>query len=139
MENVLHWVNDYGYVAIFLLLFLGIVGLPIPDETMLTFAGYMVYKGSLDFLPTVLTAFVGAMSGITASYLLGRLPGLYVLMKYGRYVRITEAKLERCHQWYRRVGKWSLTFGYFIPAVRHFTALVAGSSKLEYPVFAVYA
>lgn len=79
MENFLEWlqhydqwVTHYGYVAIFLALFLGIVGLPIPDETLLTFAGYMVFKGNLRFLPTVVTAFLGTMSGITTSYLIGR-------------------------------------------------------------------
>ena len=45
MESVLSWVSSYGYVAIFLSMVLGIVGLPIPDETLLVFSGYLQRDG----------------------------------------------------------------------------------------------
>ncbi len=47
--------------------------------------------------------------------------------------------MEKAHAWFRRAGHWSLTFGYFIPGVRHFTAYAAGMSELEYPPFALFA
>ena len=46
--------------------------------------------------------------------------------RYGRYLRIREEHLNRAHTWFERAGHWSLTFGYFIPGVRHFTAYAAG-------------
>ena len=46
-QQVLAWITQYGYLAIFFLLVFGIIGLPIPDETMLTFSGYLVYMGHL--------------------------------------------------------------------------------------------
>ena len=42
-------------------------------------------------------------------------------------------------RWFNRIGKWTLTGGYFFPGVRHFTGFVAGTSKLKLPVFAGYA
>jgi membrane protein DedA with SNARE-associated domain len=139
MDNLHHYISLYGYPGIFLLLVFGIVGLPIPDETMLALAGYMVFKGTLRFLPTVATAFIGTTCGITSSYVLGRTLGLFVIKKYGSFFHISDKKLDRVHSWFGRTGKWSLTFGYFIPGVRHLTALVAGSSKLELPMFALFA
>jgi membrane protein DedA with SNARE-associated domain len=62
-----------------------------------------------------------------------------VIVKYGRYVHFTPERLEYVHGWFERVGRWGLFFGYFIPGVRHFTALVAGTSMLEYPIFALFA
>jgi hypothetical protein len=62
-----------------------------------------------------------------------------LIHRYGRYLRITEDHVERAHAWFRRAGHWSLTFGYFIPGVRHFTAYAAGMSELEYPPFALFA
>ena len=62
-----------------------------------------------------------------------------MIHRYGRYLRITEDHVERAHAWFRRAGHWSLTFGYFIPGVRHFTAYAAGMSELEYPPFALFA
>jgi membrane protein DedA with SNARE-associated domain len=51
-------------------------------------------------------------------------------------MRVTRADLARVEGWFERAGRWVLTFGYFIPGVRHFTALVAGSSGLPAAVFA---
>jgi membrane protein DedA with SNARE-associated domain len=126
-------------VAIFSLLVLGIVGLPVPDETLLTFTGYLVYQGHLSLPLALLSAFAGSACGITLSYILGRTFGLKLIHRYGRYMRITEEHVERAHAWFRRAGHWSLTFGYFIPGVRHFTAYAAGMSDLEYPAFALFA
>jgi len=134
-----HLITQYGYLAIFCLLTLGIVGLPVPDEWLLTFSGYWVYKGHLDFLPTVASAYAGSICGITISYIIGRTGGLFLIHKYGGYVRFTPERLDRVHRWFERMGRWSLFFGYFMPGIRHFTAIVAGSSELEPHIFAAFA
>ena len=139
MIPVFHWVVDHKYSGIFTLLVLGIVGLPIPDEGVLAFAGYLVYKGKLVFLPCLASAFVGSVCGITLSYVLGHTLGIYLLEKYGAFVGITRKKLDVVHHWFEHAGKWTLVFGYFVPGVRHLTAFVAGSSKLEFYVFAPFA
>ncbi len=140
MEVVLSWVSTYGYAAIFCLLVLGIVGLPVPDEWLLVFSGYLAFSGRLS-LPGVLAAgFLGSSCGITCSYLLGRTVGLPLLhSKLGRYAHISDAQIQRVHDWFNRIGHWALFIGYFIPGVRHFTALIAGTSCLEYRAFAAYA
>lgn len=139
LDHVLDWITRYGYASIFLLLVFGIIGLPIPDETMMTFAGYLVFKGKLNFWITLLTAFCGSACGITISYLIGRSLGLPLVRKYGRYIHFTEAKLQRVHDWFERIGRWTLTFGYYIPGVRHFTAYVAGTAMMPYREFAAFA
>jgi membrane protein DedA with SNARE-associated domain len=139
MDTVFDLIAQYGHLAVFCLLVLGIVGLPVPDETLLTFSGYLVYRGQFHFLPTVLTAFAGSVCGITISYTIGRTGGLFLIHKYGPYVHFTPERLARVHNWFERLGRWALFFGYFMPGIRHFTALVAGSSELEPHVFASFA
>ncbi len=139
METVSVWITQYGYFGLFSLLMLGIIGLPIPDETLLTFSGYLIYKEQFSLGWTVVSAFGGSICGITISYILGRSIGLFLLHRYGRYVLITPEKLDAVHQWFERRGKWALTIGYFIPGVRHLTAYTAGASKLEIPEFMVFA
>jgi membrane protein DedA with SNARE-associated domain len=137
---VLHWVATYGYVAIFSLLVLGIVGLPVPDETLLTTCGFLIYQGHLQLVPAFACALAGSMSGITCSYLIGRTVGWKFLhSRVGRWLRIKDRDIQRVHDWFNRIGHWALMVGYFIPGVRHFTAIVAGTSKLEYRSFAMYA
>ncbi len=139
METVFQLISQYGLIAVFFLLVLGIVGLPVPDETLLTFSGYLIYRGQFHFLPTILTAYAGSICGITISYTIGRTGGIFLIHKYGPYVHLTEERLDRIHGWFERMGRWALFFGYFMPGVRHFTAVVAGSSELEPHVFALFA
>jgi membrane protein DedA with SNARE-associated domain len=138
-QQILAWITQYGYVAIFSLLMFGIVGLPVPDETLLTFTGYLVFKGHLSPILSFATALAGSVCGITLSYTLGRVFGIKLIHRYGRYLRIREEHIDKAHAWFKRVGHWGLTFGYFIPGVRHITAYAAGISELESHQFALFA
>lgn len=138
-QQVLGWISQYGYLAVFLLLMCGIVGLPVPDETLLTFSGYLVFKGHLSLPLAFATALAGSATGITISYALGRTFGIKLIHRYGRYVRITEEHVRKAHAWFQRVGHWGLTFGYFVPGVRHLTAYAAGMSDVEPHQFALFA
>lgn len=138
-ETFAYWILDYGSIALFFLLALGIVALPIPDETLMVVSGVLIHQGHLYAIPTLIAAYAGSMCGITLSYLLGRTAGQYVLKKYGRWVGINQQNLQKAHEWYEYMGKWTLTFGYFIPGVRHVTGIFAGMTELEYPKFALFA
>ena len=138
-DAAFQWVLHHGYVGIFSLLVFGIVGLPVPDEWLLTFSGYLVYKRTLAFAPTFAAAFLGSACGITVSYSLGRLFDTYVLEKYGWVFHLTPERLARVHSWFERRGRWTLLVGYFVPGVRHLTGYVAGASELSFPKFALFA
>ena len=139
MDSFLARLSEWGPFGLFGLLVFGIVGLPIPDETLLVFSGYLTTQGQLRTVPTFAAAYAGALSGISISYLLGRTAGHAAVMRYGRWFHFTPERLENVHRWFQRTGNWLLTIGYFIPGVRHFTALVAGMSGLEYRTFAAFA
>ncbi|MBI1926782.1 DedA family protein [Candidatus Poribacteria bacterium] len=139
METTVQWVTHYGYAGIFMLLLLGVAILPIPVEWLLAFAGYLVYKGDLHFAPTIVAATLGSVCGITLSYGLGHSVGNYLIQKYGPIIHLTADRVAQVHRWFDRAGKWGLMIGYFVPGVRHLTAFVAGSSKLELSVFALFA
>lgn len=138
-HHVLEWISHYGYPAIFGLLMLGIVGLPVPDETLLTFTGYLIFAGHLKIVPACVTVLLGTTCGITVSYILGRTFGLALIHRFGKYIHLTEARLAKAHAFFERAGHWSLTFGYFVPGVRHLTAYAAGVSYLEPHIFALFA
>ena len=139
MEWLLAWLSQYGYIGLFILLLLGIVGLPVPDETLLIFSGYLIQDKRLHPWLTLFAAFSGSISGISVSYIIGRTVGHGAILRYGRFLRITPARLEQVGAWFQRTGEWLLAFGYFIPGVRHFTAVVAGMSGLGYRQFALFA
>lgn len=134
-----HWITQHGYVGIFSLLMFGIIGLPVPDEWLLTLSGYLIFRHTLAFVPTFAAAFLGSACGITLSYILGRVFDTYILVKYGWILHLTPERLARVHSWFERRGRWTLLAGYFIPGVRHLTGYAAGVSELSFPNFALFA
>jgi len=133
------WLLHYGVFALFSLLALGIIGLPIPDETLLAFAGFLLQQHKLSWPLTLLAAFAGAACGISVSYLLGRVLGNFIIHKYGGRIGITPAHLLRVQSWFDRFGKWAVFFGYFVPGVRHLTGYLAGSTRIPFSHFAAFA
>jgi len=139
MEFVFQWVSTYGYGALFVLLMLGIVGLPIPDETLLVFCGYLISRGTLTPAATLFTAVLGSWCGISLSYWIGRTLGLGVVHRFGRYLHVDQQRLDRVHRWFERTGHWALFGGYYIAGVRHLTAIIAGASRLSFGAFVLFA
>jgi membrane protein DedA with SNARE-associated domain len=122
MATIMHWMAHYGYLALFGLLMLGIVGLPVPDETLLTFAGYLIFRGKFALLPTLAAAFFGSVCGMSLSYGLGRTLGRALVERLGHWLHLPPEGLDSVEAWYHRRGTYVLLCGYFLPGVRHLTA-----------------
>jgi membrane protein DedA with SNARE-associated domain len=135
-RTALEWLARYGAPTLFFAQVFGLFGLPIPDELLLTLAGALMRKGQLNVPATVSAALAGAVCGMTLSYGLGRAVGVTVLRSR---LHLNERAVARAVRWFQRFGGWLLAFGYFVPGVRHITAILAGSAPLDYPTFARYA
>jgi membrane protein DedA with SNARE-associated domain len=135
-QHFLEWLVHYGAPVLFAAQALGIFGVPIPDEFLLTLSGALVKKGDLSLVPVVFAAIGGCGSGITLSYVLGRTVGVIGLR---RVVHVHEESLRRAERLFEQFGGWLLGFGYFIPGVRHVTAILAGSTGLDFKSFAKFA
>jgi membrane protein DedA with SNARE-associated domain len=139
VQDISGWISRYGLVFVFLAPLLEIVIFVVPGETVLTLSGYLAHKGTLPLLPTYGAGLAGAICGISLSYSLGRLFGVALVSRYGRYVHVTEKRMARINAWYNRYGKWTLTIGYYVPVLRHTVAIVAGASRLSAATFALFA
>lgn len=139
METTLAWIHNYEYPAIVLLLMLGIIGLPIPDETLLLFVGYLSFKGELSTPLSLSAAVLGSACGITISYGLGHLLGARVPTTLGPWLHISQTRFLTARRWINRWGKYGLLVAYFVPGLRHLSALTLGASGLHYSSFAVFA
>jgi membrane protein DedA with SNARE-associated domain len=73
------------------------------------------------------------------SYGLGRAFGIVLTTRFGRVLHVNQERVEQAHVWFERVGHWAVMWGYFLPGIRHFTAILAGASRLRYADFAVFA
>lgn len=139
MESWYELIGQHGYIGIFLLLTLGIVGLPIPDEVLLAYLGYLTSIGTMVFSFTFLAAFLGSACGITINYFLGVKLGEPFLRKYGPRFFIKEHMIRRTNRLFDQYGSALLFICYFIPGVRHIAAYIAGITKFSYKRFALFA
>jgi membrane protein DedA with SNARE-associated domain len=136
---LLEYLQQVGPIFLLLALALGIVGLPIPDESLLVSAGYLAAHQKISPSFTLIAACMGSIVGITISYLLGRLIGHWIIKKYGTTFNLTPENLAKVKLWFAKIGKWTLVIGYFIPILRHLVGFVAGGARLDYKQFAFYA
>ncbi|MFD0714598.1 DedA family protein [Paenibacillus sp. GCM10027626] len=139
MNQIEEIISQYGYYAIFSLLALGIVGLPVPDEFLLTFVGYLVSTKVLQFVGAVAVSFCGTMSGMMVSYWLGRKVGKPLIWKYGRWIKLTPARMEKVESWFDKYGPWTIVFGYYIPGIRHLTCYMSGVSGISLRKYLLFA
>lgn len=138
-ETFSNWLIQYGSIVLFVFLMLGIIALPIPDETLMIFAGFLMNTGKLHIPSTIVAAYLGSVCGITLSYLLGRTVGHYFTHNYGKHFGMTPERLDRVEKWLQKYGKWTLILGYFIPGIRHLTGVATGMAYVSFKEFALFA
>lgn len=139
MDHLNQLIEQFGYLGITLALMGGIIGLPIPDEFMLTYVGYTVFAGKLAYFPSLLCAYIGSSIGITVSFILGLKLGIPFLHKFGPKLHISVARIEQTRKLFNKFGPFLLVIGFFIPGVRHITAYLAGINNYSYKKFALFA
>ena len=139
MQLLLFTITKYSYCAIFIALGLGILGLPIPDETLMAYAGFLAFQGKMNYLLTIMAAFLGTSCGVTIGYSLGRTFSNPFIKKYADRMHVHPNDIREAEKFYNRYGRFALFVGYFIPGIRHLTAIFASTSLMPYGTFALFA
>jgi membrane protein DedA with SNARE-associated domain len=137
--SVDHLVNSYGYWAVFALVGLESLGIPVPGETALIVAG--TYAGIYHHLnPWFIfaVASAGAITGDNVGYWIGETGGFAVLKRYGRYIRLDEAKLKVGRYVFDRHGGKVVFFGRFVSVLRTYAAFLAGTNRMRWRRFLAY-
>lgn len=131
--------NNYGYIVLFLSLALELIAFPTPGETLMTYCGFLVFQGRLNWGISIIVAALGVISGITISYFIGHSLGTPFLKKYGSYIHFEPEKLDKTSKWFEKYGNGILVVAYFIPGIRHITGYFSGITKIPFKKFALNA
>jgi membrane protein DedA with SNARE-associated domain len=126
----------YGLWVLFALVMLESMGVPLPGETALLTAA--VYAGSthrISIVAVVAVASAAAIVGDNIGYAIGRSIGLRLIARYGRYIRLAEARLRVGQYLFLRHGGKIVFFGRFVAILRTFAALLAGANRMSWPHF----
>lgn len=133
------FILHYGYFAVYFFLALGIFGLPLPDEFVVAFIGHLTSIGTLNFPIALIITVLGVMSGTIFTYALGRNIGKPLLIKYGKWVRLSPSRLQRVDRWFEKYGPWTVTLGYFVPGMRHIICYLSGSVGMGIRRYLIFA
>lgn len=139
MEYITYFVSHYGYLAILILLLPGVFGIPLPDELLLTFVGYLALQGDLRLISALAVVAAGAILGITLDYWVGRAAGTKLIKEPGAGFRLRPERFKCLEEQLHRYGGWGLCLGYFAPGVRHWVAIAAGIMKFPLAWFTLFA
>jgi membrane protein DedA with SNARE-associated domain len=127
-EEVVSYITRYGYMAIFVMIFLQETGMPnpFPNELLLLFSGYLSYKGLLTLPIIIITAVSADFLGTNVLYILFYYAGSYIISKKPRWVPLSEKTLTRLRTRISENGKSSIFLFRLTPFTRGYVSVVAG-------------
>ncbi|HZC56616.1 MAG TPA: DedA family protein [Xanthobacteraceae bacterium] len=136
MHFVEHLIHVYGLVTVALIVGLECIGVPLPGETALL--GAAIYAGTkhdLNIVAVILTAAAAAIVGRVIGFALGRGFGYWLLLRYGNYVRMHEARIKLGQYLFLRHGGKIVFIAQFVPVLRTFAGIFAGANMMPWRYF----
>jgi membrane protein DedA with SNARE-associated domain len=131
--------SSFGYLAVFALVGVESLGIPLPGETMLITAG--IYAGTthdLSIAGVIGASSAGAIIGDNIGYLAGYEGGLPFLRRFGRYIRLDERRLRLARYLFSKYGGRVVFFGRFVAILRTYAAFFAGTSRMRWRRFFLF-
>ena len=138
VDWILHTVGQIGYPGIFLLMLLESSFFPFPSEVVMIPAGYLAFKGEMNLIAAVLVGTAGSLAGSWLNYFLALHLGRRILLRYGKYVLLGPAVLEKIETYFSRHGEISTFNGRLLPGVRQYISLPAGLARMHVGKFSLY-
>jgi membrane protein DedA with SNARE-associated domain len=130
--------DHYGYLAVGGFITLEDFGVPVPGETILIAAAVYAGAGRLSIVAVGLVAVLGAMVGDNIGYAVGFFGGRALVLRFGRYVGLTSARLDKAEGFFGRYGGAIVAGARFIEGLRQVNGIVAGTSRMPWLRFAAF-
>jgi membrane protein DedA with SNARE-associated domain len=139
IETWFHWVHDWGYTGVILLMAMESSIFPVPSELVVPPAAILAAQpgGTMTFWGVVVAGTVGSWLGSAITYLVALLVGRPVVMKYGKYFFMPPEKVERAERFMHRYEGGGIFFARLLPVIRHLISIPAGIIRMNFLKFSV--
>jgi membrane protein DedA with SNARE-associated domain len=143
-ESVEHFLETWGYAAVFALSFISSMGLPVGSEVAIVYGGVLASgqipnePHHLNLVAVIAFALVAEVLGSMAGYLIGYFGGRPLVDRFGKYVLLTHKDLDRAEHWFAKRGDPVVLFGRFVPLIRSFVSFAAGLGEMAMAKFVVF-
>jgi membrane protein DedA with SNARE-associated domain len=139
-----HFLETWGYLAVFVLSFISSMGLPVGAEVAIIYGGVLASgqiqnePHHLNLVVVIVLATLAELLGSVAGYVIGYFGGRPLVDRVGKYVLLTHQDLDRAENWFARRGEPVVLFGRFIPLLRSFVSFAAGLGEMAFAKFLLY-
>ncbi|HLM95431.1 MAG TPA: DedA family protein [Acidimicrobiales bacterium] len=139
-----HFLETWGYLAVFVLSFISSMGLPVGAELAIIYGGVLASgqipnePHHLNLAVVIVLAALAEVLGSLAGYLIGYYGGRPLVDRFGKYVLLTHKDLDRAEAWFDRHGEPLVLFGRFIPLLRSFVSFAAGLGEMAIGKFVAF-
>jgi membrane protein DedA with SNARE-associated domain len=131
-------ISAAGYLGVLVLMAIESACIPLPSEVIMPFAGYLVSVGQFTLVGAATAGALGCNVGSTLAYYVAAKGGRPVLERWGAYVLISAAELERAEDFFARYGAVTVFVGRLLPVIRTFIAFPAGLGRMPMLKFQIY-
>ena len=137
-QTFLAFIDQFGYLAVIILMAMENACIPIPSELILGFAGYLIFAERMTFTGAIIAGMIGGMLGSIFAYLVGSSKGREFVDKYGKYFFIKKSHVDLAQRWFDKYGIKAVFFSRMLPVVRTFISLPAGFAHVNFKQFLFY-
>jgi membrane protein DedA with SNARE-associated domain len=139
---VQHFITQYGYLAVFVLMLAESACIPVPSEVIMLLGGALAAGAVAGAHPSLIGIIIaGVLGNVAGSYVawaVGRYAGQAAVRRWGRRVGVREGEIDRATVWFQQHGNTAVLVGRVIPVVRTFISLPAGFAAMPPVRFGVY-
>jgi membrane protein DedA with SNARE-associated domain len=125
------WVRDWHYLGVFLLMAMESSVLPVPSELVIPPAAYWASQGEMSLVGVVLAGTAGSYFGAMVMYVASRMLGRPLVLRYGKFIMISPAKLEQAERYLARYETGGVFFARLLPVIRHLIGIPAGIVRMK--------
>ncbi|TQR29368.1 DedA family protein [Campylobacter sp. MIT 99-7217] len=138
IDFFLNLASQWGYVGIIFLMTLESCFIPFPSEVVMIPAGYLAFKGELNLYLCILCGVLGSIFGALINYYLCFFWGRSVILRFGKYIGINEAKFSKFEEFFEKHGEFSTFICRLLPGIRQYISMPAGLAKMKMFNFILY-
>ncbi|KXB91146.1 SNARE-like domain protein [Veillonellaceae bacterium DNF00626] len=138
MDFIVHFLLDWGYIALFICMALENMNIPIPSEIILGFAGFLVSQHIFDFTTATIVATIAGLAGSLLSYYMGLKGGRNLMLRHTAKGGLGAKKLSLAKNCFEKYGGLAVFTGRLLPGIRTFISLPAGIAKYPIKRFIIY-
>jgi len=138
LDVVSQWVAHYGYALVAVFLLIEGAGVPVPGETALVTAAALAGRGTLSIVGVVIAGALGTIAGGHTGYWIGVRGGHALVLRHGRWIGLTEKRLEKTRTFFEQHGAKTVLLGRFVAFMRSFIGIFAGLSGMPIRAFSLF-